>query len=306
MNPDLLSATVSMVLMVILALALLAHLSQIVGARRYFHLAQAAIVAGLLYLLAEAAFGWRLVPREALFGLFAALFAAVSATAIVRRVQNGETGFHWRVMLIEMGAMAYIFGPAQFWKPPVSAVLAIFFAFEIIQSLRGSEPLPPGEEAAGKRPPLFPAKRVRGVTEFAAAAAALAFVYVFAMGTGKAPETPPEAQTTAAEPAAEPQGAAETPAVPETQQSAAAPKDEAGSSTAPEAKDSAPEPQVSATTYSAVAGDTLKSIARKLYGKPDRWRALAEANPGVKPNAKLKAGQAIRLPPASAPQKSEP
>jgi LysM repeat protein len=302
MNPDLLSSNVSMVLMVLLALALLAHLSRVIGVRRYFHLAQAASVAGLLYFLGENAFGWRFLPTEALFGLFAALFAAVAATAIVRRIRNGEAGFHWRVMLIEMGAMAYLFGPAQFWKPPVSAVLAIFFAFELIHSLKGSESAPTGEEAAGKRPPLFPPKRIRGAAEFATTAAALVFVYVFAMGTGKAPETPPpEAQTAAVEPPAEPEVAAEPPADSATQQNAAAPKDETGASPAPEAKDSAPEPQTSPKTYSAAAGDTLKSIARKLYGKADKWRVLAEANSGIKPTTKLKAGQAIKLPPAATP-----
>ncbi len=148
--------------------------------------------------------------------------------------------------------------------------------------LKGSEPVE-DTRRDDPRPPLFPPKRVRGVREFAGAALAAAFVYVFAMGTGRAPVAP------APEPVAQEQSAPEPAAAEETPADAAA-------ATAKEQTQS----------YTAKAGETLRSIARKLYGKPEKWRALAEANPGVKPNAKLKAGQAIRLPPAPAPQKSEP
>ncbi len=55
-------------------------------------------------------------------------------------------------------------------------------------------------------------------------------------------------------------------------------------------------PPIKKDSYTAVAGDTVKSIAKKLYGKPEKWRAIAKANPGLKPSSKLRAGQVIYLP----------
>ncbi len=296
MNPDLLSANVSIAFAAIMAVALLIHLSQIFGSRRYSHLVQAAVAAGVLYFLGINAFGWRFIPREALMGLFAGLFALVAAVAIVRRVQVGSAGFSWSALLMELGAAAYIFAPATLWKPPVSALLAILFLFELLQSIKGSEAVAQ-EEVAGKRPPLLPPKRVRGPREFAAMAAALAFVYVFAMGTGKAPLAPQAENAPETQAPDETQVAAETPTPPEPHQSAEeAPKEASETPPAPKASEPAPETQGASKTYTAAAGETLKSIARKLYGKPEKWRALAAANPGVKPGGKLKAGQVLTLP----------
>ncbi|MGJ0510612.1 MAG: LysM peptidoglycan-binding domain-containing protein [Methylocystis sp.] len=296
MNPDLLSANVSMALMVVLAAALLAHLSQFAGPNRFLHLAQAATAAGLLCLLGMNAFGWSFLPREALMIFFAALFVGVAAAALMARARRRAAESSWRGLLIEMAAMAYIFAPIRFWKPPLSALLMIFFLLELLQRLKGSEPVV--ADAAGQpsgRPPLFPPRRVRGAREFALAAAAAAMVYVFAMGTAKQPVVAPAPeQTSTAEPAAEQPVEQSAPA--DAQQSAEA-TTQAQPEPAPPAAQPAPETPPPPKTYTASAGETLRSIARKLSGKAENWRTLAAANPGVKPSAKLKAGQLIKLPP---------
>ena len=52
----------------------------------------------------------------------------------------------------------------------------------------------------------------------------------------------------------------------------------------------------------ARAGDTLKSVARRLYGDAAKARDIARVNSGMKSNAKLRAGQKIVLPtPAKRP-----
>ena len=50
-----------------------------------------------------------------------------------------------------------------------------------------------------------------------------------------------------------------------------------------------------AHTYTVRAGDTLQRIASRLYGDAQRWRDIAEANPGFDPR-RLRVGQMIKLP----------
>lgn len=274
MNPDLLPANFSLIFMAAAGAALLANIIAM-STGQLLRAIDAAAATGLLYLLGESAFGWSFLPREALFALYAAIFAVLAAMAILRKARADDASEPLGSALIQQAAMAYLFISTAHWKPQLSALLAIFFLINAIGWLRGSEP---AEETkrVDPRPPLFPPKRVHGVREFAGAALAAAFVFVFAMGTGRPPVAPPPA------PVAE-----ETPA-PET--------------TASEEAEAAEPAKEEAPAYVAKAGETLKSIARKLYGKSEQWRRLAELNPGLKPTAKLKAGQAIKLP----SQKSEP
>ena len=48
-------------------------------------------------------------------------------------------------------------------------------------------------------------------------------------------------------------------------------------------------------TYTVKKGDTLYGIARQRYGDGKQWVRIAEANPGLRPEA-LKAGQTITVP----------
>jgi nucleoid-associated protein YgaU len=50
-------------------------------------------------------------------------------------------------------------------------------------------------------------------------------------------------------------------------------------------------------THTVVAGDSLTSIAYREYGRPDMWRALAEAN-GVDDPPRLQVGRRLMVPPA--------
>lgn len=302
MNPDLLSVNVSLAFMAIVAAALLAHLTQLATRRRLLHGVYAATAAGLLYLFGTKALGWNFIPREVLLAVFAALFVAVAGVALLRRGKGEE--IPWIGLLIEQGAMAYIFAPGSYWKPPLAALLLLYFLLELFSWLKGREET--ATETKDPRPPLFPPKRVRGVRELALAGAAAALAYVFAMGTGKAPVAPaPEEQANVEQRATEPSSSAETSAPTENQTAEApAPSEEskqAETAQAPEATttpDAAPaeKPAAPEDTYTAKAGETLKTIAKKLYGKADKLRALTAANPGIKPGAKLKAGQVIKLP----------
>jgi nucleoid-associated protein YgaU len=50
----------------------------------------------------------------------------------------------------------------------------------------------------------------------------------------------------------------------------------------------------SGKTYTVQKGDTLYSIARKMYGDPKRWKDIQSAN-GL-PNENIKIGQVLKLP----------
>ncbi|KAF2990136.1 LysM peptidoglycan-binding domain-containing protein [Methylocystis sp. MJC1] len=79
-----------------------------------------------------------------------------------------------------------------------------------------------------------------------------------------------------------------------------------GSSTAEVAKDksasgSAQERmgsgEAAPSSYTVVANDTLRGIAKKLFHDPGRWRDIARANPNLNPD-RLRPGQVIALPEA--------
>lgn len=280
MNPDLLSSTASSALVAAVAMLLLAHLCQLAGRHWLRHSVDALTCAGLLYLFGMRAFGWAFAPREALCSLFLLVAIGVAVAGWRREA----TGFSWRLTAAQAAAMAYVFAPFSAWRPAASLLLFFFFLFETVRWLAGTEEPLSDAQRASPHPPLFAPKRRRGPREFALAGTAAILAYVFATGTLRAPPPPPPPETAA--PAAE--AVVEPPASPET--------------TAEEATTPASEPAtpVSApaapVTYTTAAGDTFKSIARKLYGKPEKWRALAAANPGLKPGAKFKAGVSINLP----------
>ncbi|WP_363350553.1 sulfite exporter TauE/SafE family protein [Methylocystis echinoides] len=80
-------------------------------------------------------------------------------------------------------------------------------------------------------------------------------------------------------------GAAPPPAAPETAQEAPSPPQETAQ----------PAPAEAPRRYVVRRGDTLKAIARRLYGDAGRWRDIARANPGLG-KGRLKPGQVLTLP----------
>lgn len=53
-----------------------------------------------------------------------------------------------------------------------------------------------------------------------------------------------------------------------------------------------------AGTYTVRPGDTLSSISNNVYGSPNFWSKIAQANPNVNPN-RLRVGQVLVIPPES-------
>ncbi|MCX7303178.1 MAG: 5'-nucleotidase C-terminal domain-containing protein [Hyphomicrobiales bacterium] len=129
----------------------------------------------------------------------------------------------------------------------------------------------------------YTAKLEKRITDIAAAAPAEPEV-------AAAPATEPApapAEPAPAEPAmpAPPAGSAEIAATPPM------------ITAAPAAPAETATPAPAEGTHTVVAGDTLWDIAREVYGAGSRWKAIAEANPGVKARA-LAIGAELTIPPA--------
>jgi nucleoid-associated protein YgaU len=60
-----------------------------------------------------------------------------------------------------------------------------------------------------------------------------------------------------------------------------------------------PEPEIAASgggkSYKIVAGDTLRTIAARVYGRAGLWDRISKANPGLDPRH-LRVGRVIKLP----------
>lgn len=316
MNSNLTSAYAAVILMAALAAALPFHLSRILGPQRLVHAAYAAAALGLTYLLGATAFGWAFSGQGALLWVYLALFAAAGAIAARRRLTLGAIGVPWLSALIQLGVVAYMFAPESFRKPPVTAALFLYFVFEALVWLRGREAQEavPSERESRERPPLFPPQRRRGLAEVSLATAAVAIAFLLVAGPQAAHVDAASESAQQEEQQVEQTAGNETPSAEESAAEANTPAPEEAAKTGSavsEPQDAAPQvaaraPVEAAPTaardpgvYAARAGDTLKSIARRLYGATGKWRVLADLNPELK-SKKLREGQLVKLPSPSA------
>lgn len=316
MNSNLTSAYAAVILMAALAAALPFHLSRIMGPQRLVHAAYAAAALGLTYLLGATAFGWAFRGQGALLWVYLALFAAAGAIAARRRLTLGAIGVTWLSALIQLGVVAYMFAPESFRKPPVTAALFLYFVFEALVWLRGREAQEavPSEREGRERPPLFPPQRRRGLAEVSLATAAVAIAFLLVAGPQAAHVDAASESAQQEEQQVEQTAGNETPSAEESAAEANTPAPEEAAKTGSavsEPQDASPQvaaraPVEAAPTaardpgvYAARAGDTLKSIARRLYGATGKWRVLADLNPELK-SKKLREGQLVKLPSPSA------
>jgi phage tail protein X len=315
MNSNLTSAYAAVILMAALAAALLFHLSRILGPQRLVHAAYAAAALGLSYLLGATAFGWAFSGQGALLWVYLALFAAAGAIAARRRLTLGAIGVTWLSALIQLGVVAYMFAPESFRKPPVTAALFLYFVFEALVWLRGREAQEavPSEREGRERPPLFPPQRRRGLAEVSLATAAVAIAFLLVAGPQRAHVAADSESAQQEEQQVEQTAGNETPSAEESAVEANTPAPEEAAKTGGAVSEPQDAAQVAARApveaaptaardpgvYAARAGDTLKSIARRLYGATGKWRVLADLNPELK-SKKLREGQLVKLPSPSA------
>lgn len=306
MSAGLLSVPLSITLCAALLWALGALLLQL---RRGFDgalVAFALAASGLVLLACETAFGWRVAPHATLSGLYLALaLAAVAANILMRRA--GRTDGGGFAAALPLAGVSLVFATGDGVRALLAGPLFVYFVVVAVAALRGVERAPSPDPTEGRmpaRPPLRRPARVRGVREFAIAvvAAALALQSGAVLLPAPPPEEPASNETSKSEPAettAPGETAASAPVDPPPSPSEGA--ENSGGEAAPGMKptaDAAPTaPKTTdARIYRARAGDTLRAISMRLYGRQTMLKALAKANPGVRPDARLPAGREIRLP----------
>jgi LysM repeat protein len=189
----------------------------------------------------------------------------------------------WPSLMLVL-SIAYLFAPATIWRPSLTVLLFLWSLFTAIGFARGREPETVVDPLFPARLPLRRPKRIYGVREvvFAGVAGALALAFGVHLFT----PPPPPVETPAAQEETSAPDSIEAPA------ESAEPKEP------PVAEQPAAEPP----TYTTRAGDTFKTIAKRVFGDASKEPDIARANPDVKPNAKMRAGRKIKLPaPAKAP-----
>ncbi len=288
MSTGVLPVPLSMILCAALAGALGVLLLQL---RRKFDgvlAAWALAAAGLILLASENAFGWRGASHAPLFWLSVALAtAALLAGFLPRRVDGGLAA------ALPLAGLAVAFASGDGVRALLSGPLLVYFVAVAFDALRGVEPASAADAAETiSRPPLRRPARVRGARELAIAIVAAGLAVQSAAPLLPAPQPPEEPATPEpSDPAAAPEPA--EPAVPPAPESA---QESPVAAPAPAPSAGAEEKPADVKIYRAQAGDTLRAIAARLYGRPAMLKALAKANPRIKADARLPAGREITLP----------
>lgn len=183
----------------------------------------------------------------------------------------------WPMLMLMLSA-AYLSAPATIWRPPLTLLVFLWCLFTAFGFARGREPETVVDPRFPARLPLRRPRRVYGLREVAFAA--IAGVLALMLGARLFRPDPPPVETPAAQEESDAPENVDPPA------------ESADTKEQPAAEPPAAEPE----TYAARAGDTFKSIARRLYSDASKAREIARANPDMKPTVKLRAGQKIKLP----------
>ena len=274
--------------------------------------------AGLVLLACETAFGWRGAPHATLSWLYLAL-ALISVAANVLMGRAGRVDGGGFAAALPLAGVSLAFASGDGVRALLAAPLLIYFVAVAVSALRGVEGAPPPDAAEGRmvaRPPLRRPPRVRGAREFAIAVIAGALALqsgAVLLPPAPQPEEPAANEASESEAAGTPvTGETAEPAPVDPPPSSSEGEEKSGADAAPDMKkpgpDVAPDVKpmpdpasaapktVDTRIYKTQAGNTLRAIAVRLYGRPTMLKALAKANPGVRPDARLPAGREIRLP----------
>ncbi len=296
----LLSARASVVWIAALCVVLVFHCGHLIrmhGERRWYHCAHVAMLLGMLYMYASVAFGLDLFPARFWLTIYVATSAAIVIWIWERSRQRRALGHLWIVVLVQQGAMIYMWAPMNYWLPLVSYAFALYFALETSAWLTRACTKPaPGPTVMGADGSLvlpLAHRSVRGDICMAIMAASMGYMFVGMQLVMSIPRHsqqlarpqelsvsgPGRRESGSETPGPTPELAAKEPARPSVET----------------------RPAASAETYTIMAGDSLGRIAARLYGDARRWPSIMRANPGLHPR-QLRIGQAIKLPVAPAPR----
>ncbi len=291
---DLLSETPSLVWIAALATVLLFHCSHLFhmrGEPRWYHSAHVVVLLGMLYMFAGAAFGLHLLPPSAWTLVYVATSTAILGWMLIRLARGRSFKKLWAVALVQQVAMIYMWAPMRVWLPLLTFGFVLYFIAEVVAWLANAysklEPLATAEAPARHFGGSLEPRSVFGDLCMTIMAASMA--YMFVSMQLMAPTTCRPGQV------ADNRSAAPSVATPTPHQAQSAPEAPPRVAKLPPS----PEPEIAASgggkSYTIVAGDTLRTIAARVYGRAGLWDRIAKANPGLDPRH-LRVGRVIKLP----------
>jgi len=263
------------------------HLFRMRGEACWYHSAHVVMLLGMLYMFSAPAIGLHFLPPRAWIIVYVATSVAILGWMLLRLLRRRSLGKLWAVAFIQQVAMIYMWAPMRFWLPLLTYGFVFYFVGEIIAWLANAysklEPLAVAQAHARHAGGSLEPRSVFGDLCMTTMAASMA--YMFLAMQLMAPMPRHLEQLTESGPAAPPE--------------LAPPSYVAQPMPEPSSRAVAPPPSRAPETYEIVAGDTLRRIAARVYGRADLWARIAKANPGLDPR-RLRVGQVIALP-ASAP-----
>ena len=221
---------------------------------------------------------------------FLLLSGVIVGLSYLRCKVNGASGFSSGAMIVQAIALAYLFAPKNYVSF-FSGIFLFYFFSQAFLSLRGVErAVESNAFGVNTRPPLRRPKRIRGANEYSLAIFSLAFCYILAgMLLFRGVSTPALTENVLAI-------LEKNPAEVQTEKSLSDQNEASPTFGKNDAAEPENEPNGARFVYTALKGETLKEICRKLYGDQNHLLELIQLNPKIKQRQKLHEGELIHLP----------
>jgi LysM repeat protein len=304
-GPDLLSVKASVFWLAALVAVLAFHCRHLIfmrGQHRWYHASHVVMLVGMLYMYASVAFGWDLFPERMWLFVYVATSAAIIGGMIMRFEQRRSVSYLWALALAQQGAMIYMWMPMANWIPWLSYALAAYFTLETVAWLTRvwNNPVHSGAATGGSwsMVMILEPRSALGNICMSMMAASMAYMFIgMQLMMSPMPRSSPLlaqkqqrvlTQSEVAPGGYKPGSLAAT----QAPDAVAIEHERSTAETAPPAV---------ATTYIIVSGDTLGSIATRLYGNARQWHSIEKANRGLDPR-RLHVGQALKLPSPISPR----
>jgi len=289
----LLSETPSLVWIAALAAVLLfhcSHLFRMCGDPRWYHSAHVVMLLGMLYMFSGAAFGLHLLPPSAWTLVYVATSTAILGWMLISSGTFVQEALGGGARLQQV-AMIHMWAPMRVWLPLLTFGFVLYFIAEVVAWLANAysklEPLAAAEAHARHSGGSLEPRSVFGDVCMTIMAASIAYMFVSMQLTAPTIRRPGQV---AENRSAAPSGS--TPTLHQAQSAPAAPPQVAK-------LPPSPEPGIAASgggkSYKIVAGDTLRTIAKRVYWRVGLLDRIAKANPCLDPRH-WRVGRVIKLP----------
>ena len=131
-GPNYFPGWVSILFSLGLALGIVHHLPCLILGRgnRWFHAGHTAMAVSMIYMYLSMSYDWNWLPATWQMWFFVATSLAIAAWLLTKVLRRQPVNFLWILLLIQQGAMAYMWYPMMRWNAILIFVLVSWFAIE--------------------------------------------------------------------------------------------------------------------------------------------------------------------------------